>query len=144
MLPRIKAFLAQHCIAIVGVSRTRGFGNAILKTLTERGYELTPVNANADTVEGRPCFRGLAHLPQPVDAAIAVVPPLQTLSVVDDCIQLGIKYLWMQQGSESQEAIKRAEAAGISVVHHACILMYAEPKGIHRFHRWIHSAFAHE
>jgi predicted CoA-binding protein len=144
MLARIRAFLAQHRIAIIGVSRTRGFGNTILKTLSERGYEISAVNANADTVEGRPCFRGLTHLPELPDAVIAVVPPLQTLAVVDDCIRLGIRHLWMQQGSASNEAIRRAEAAGISVVHHACILMYAEPKGIHRFHRWIHSAFVHE
>ncbi len=144
MLPRIKTFLAQHHIAIVGVSRTRGFGNTILKALLERGFDIFPVNANADMIEGRPCFRALAHLPEPVEAVIAVVPPHQTLNVVDDCIRLGIKHLWMQQGSESKDAIVRAEAAGISVVHHACVLMYAEPKGIHRLHHWLHSAFTHD
>lgn len=38
MPQRIRAFLAQKRIAIVGVSRTRGFGNTILETLRARGY----------------------------------------------------------------------------------------------------------
>jgi hypothetical protein len=58
-------------------------------------------------------------------------------SIVEDCIRLGIRHIWMQQGSESDEAIRLAETSGISVVHHACILMYARPKSIHRLHRWI-------
>jgi predicted CoA-binding protein len=114
-----------------------------MKTLAERGYEVVPVNANADTIDGKTCYRSLTQIPTPVEAVVTVVPPLQTLMVVDDCVRLGIEYLWMQQGSESREAILRAEASGINVVHHACIIMYADPTGIHRIHRWIHDVFAH-
>lgn len=134
-------FLSQKRIAVVGVSRTRGFGNTIMRILEERGYNVFPINANADTIEGRQCFRSLLHLPEPVDAVVAVVPPVQTSTVVDDCIRLGIKHLWMQQGSESRESIARADSAGINVVHHACIIMYAHPRGIHKLHRWIHDIF---
>lgn len=135
-------FLSRKRIAIVGVSRSRGFGNTIMRTLMDRGYDVVPINANADSVEGRTCFRSLLQVPEPVEAVVSVVPPLQTLNVVDDCVRLGIKNLWMQQGSESNEAIARAESAGIAVVHHACIIMYAGPTGIHKFHRWLHTRFA--
>lgn len=135
---RIIEFLSTKSIAVVGVSRGRGFGNTVMRTLSERGYEVYPVNANADTIDGRACHRSLIKVPVPIEAVVSVVPPLQTLTVVDDCIKLGIKHLWMQQGSESGEAILRAESSGINVVHHACILMYAGPHGIHRVHRWIH------
>lgn len=138
MNSKITEFLSKESIAVVGVSRGRGFGNAIMRTLLERGYEVFPVNANADTIDDRSCHRSLTKVPVPIEAVVAVVPPPQTVMVVDDCIRLGIRYLWMQQGSESREAILRAEAAGICVVHHACILMYADPHGIHRVHRWIH------
>lgn len=138
MNPGITEFLSKKSIAVVGVSRGRGFGNSVMRTLTDRGYEVFPVNANADTIDGRTCHRSLTKVPDRVEAVVAVVPPPQTLMVVDDCIRLGIKNLWMQQGSESREAILRAEASGINVVHHACIIMYAAPHGIHRVHRWIH------
>lgn len=135
-------FLSQKRIAVVGVSRTHGFGNTVIRTLEERGYNVFPINANADSIDGRSCFRSLGQLPEPVDAVVAVVPPLQTITVVDDCIRGGFKHLWMQQGSESNEAITRAQSASINVVHHACIIMYADPRGIHILHRWIHDKFA--
>lgn len=131
-------FLANKRIAVVGVSRSRSFGNSVLRTLEDRGYRTFPVNANADTIEGRSCFRSLMQLPEAVDGVVAVVPPVQTNTIVDDCIRLGIKHIWMQQGAESREAIERAESAGINVVHHACIIMYAQPTGIHKLHRWVH------
>lgn len=138
MNPGITEFLSKKLVAVVGVSRGRGFGNTVMRTLAERGYDVFPVNANADMIDSRTCHRSLTKVPVPIEAVVSVVPPLQTLTVVDDCIRLGIKHLWMQQGSESKEAILRAEASGINVVHHSCILMYADPHGIHRVHRWIH------
>lgn len=144
MNPAITAFLDCQRIAVVGVSRTRGFGNSIMRTLAERGYEVVPVNANADEIEGKPAYRALTRIPEPVDAVVAVVPPQQTPSVVEDCVRLGIRHLWIQQGAESREAIDRAEKAGLSVIHHRCVLMYAEPRGIHRFHSWVHGLFVRD
>lgn len=130
-------FVAQKSLAIVGVSRTRGFGNMVLKELRKKGYEVFPVNAKADTVEGEPCFKSLADLPKPVDGVITIVPPDQTEKVVEECAQAGIKRLWMQQGSESPVAIKLCEEKGIAAVHDACIMMYAQPTGFHAFHGFI-------
>jgi hypothetical protein len=67
-------------------------------------------------------------------ASEAVVPPAETEKLVGECARLGVERLWMQQGSESEAAIRAAEAAGMSVVHHACVLMYAAPSGVHRWH----------
>lgn len=139
MQPGITEFLAQRRVAVVGVSRGRGFGNTVFRTLRDRGYDVVPINANAETVEGVACYRSLTKLPAPVDAVITVVPPTQTQAIVEDCLALGIRNLWMQQGSESKDAIARATAEGLNVVHHACVIMYAQPRGIHRLHRWIHN-----
>jgi predicted CoA-binding protein len=68
---------------------------------------------------------------------VAVVPPAETEKVVEECLRLGIKKIWMQQGAESDAAIHRAEAGGMTVAHHACVLMYAQPRGLHRFHAWV-------
>ena len=130
-------FVAEKSVAIVGVSRTRGFGNMVLKALKARGYEVFPVNANADTVEGEPCFKSLEALPKPVGGVITIVPPDQTEKVVEECARLGIKRVWMQQGSESPVAIKLCEQKGIALVHGACIMMYAQPAGLHRFHAFV-------
>ena len=141
MKPGVEAFLAEKTIAVVGVSRTKGFGNTVMQSLKERGYRVYPVNSQADTVEGERCYKSLEELPQGVGGVLTVVPPAQTVKVVEECIRLGIKLIWMQQGSESKEGIRLAEANNITLVHHACILMYAQPTGGHRVHRWIWKIF---
>jgi hypothetical protein len=133
----VEEVLQERRIAVVGVSRGKGFGNLALRTLRERGWQAVPVNARADTIEGERCFRGLAEIPDRPGAVVAVVPPAETEKVVDECLRLGVRKIWMQQGAESPAAIARAERAGMTVVHHACILMYAQPRGIHRFHAWL-------
>jgi predicted CoA-binding protein len=127
-------FLAQKHIAVVGVSRTRGFGNSAFRRLKQLGYQVYPVNSRADEVEGERCFHGLGELPIQPEAVLAIVPPAETEKLVEECGRLGISRLWMQQGAESTTALKRCEALGIHAVHHACILMYAAPTGVHRFH----------
>src|ERR1017187_6238554 len=48
-----EAFVAEKSLAVVGVSRTRGFGNTLFKHLKHQGYRVFPVNAQAESVEGR-------------------------------------------------------------------------------------------
>ncbi|HSN92263.1 MAG TPA: CoA-binding protein [Anaeromyxobacteraceae bacterium] len=137
MRPGVEEILAERRIAVVGVSRGKGFGNLALETLRERGWEAVPVNARADVVEGEKCFHGLSEIPGRPGAVLAVVPPAETEKVVDECLRLGVRKIWMQQGAESEAAIARAEKGGMTVVHHACVLMYAQPRGFHRFHGWV-------
>jgi predicted CoA-binding protein len=56
---------------------------------------------------------------------------------VQEAAQAGIKRVWMQQGAESQEAIRFCEQNGMSTVHGECIMMFAEPLGFHGIHRFV-------
>ena len=92
---------------------------------------------------GDRCFPSLAALPEPVDGLLVIVPPPQAERVVEEAITAGIRRVWLQQGAESEEAIARGQAAGISLIHGECILMFAGapgskigfPHGMHRFFR---------
>jgi predicted CoA-binding protein len=134
----IAHFLSAHRIAVVGVSRQKGFGNTAFRVLRQRGWEVVPVNAAADAVEGERCFRRLAEVAPPPEAVLLVTPPSASAGLVEECARLGIRRVWLQQGAESEEALRVAAARGIAVVHHACILMYAAPSGLHRLHGWLH------
>jgi predicted CoA-binding protein len=79
----------------------------------------------------------LSVLPEPVGGVLIVVPPAETEKVVRDAAQVGIRRVWMQQGAESETAIRFCEENGISAVHGECILMFAQPAGFHRLHRWV-------
>ena len=139
----IEDFLAQKTLAVVGVSRkSQKFGNAIYKELKKKGYRVFPVNANAETVEGEPCYHDLKSLPEPVGGVVIVVPPAQTEVVVKDAQEAGIRRVWIQQGAQSEAALAFCKENNITVVHKMCILIFLEPvAGVHKFHRWILKIF---
>lgn len=132
-----EAFVAQKALAVVGVSRTRGFGNRLYRHLKQKGYRVFPVNSQTDTLEGERCFRRLDDLPDKVGGVVTVVPPAQAKNVVEDCARLGIGHVWMQQGSESDAAIALCREKGISEVHGACLLMHTDGGFPHSLHRWL-------
>ncbi len=73
-----------------------------------------------------------------VGGVILVVPPGQTEKLVREAAAIGIRRVWMQQGAESDDAIRFCEENGISVIHGECILMFARPvDSLHRVHRWV-------
>jgi len=138
----VEGFLAEETLAIAGVSRSgKGFGNSVLKDLTGKGYEIHPVHPEVDEVGGFRCYRTIADLPKEVGGLVLVVPPDQTEKLVRQAKDAGIKRVWMQQGAESAEAIRFCEENGIETVHGECIMMFAQPTGVHRFHRWLNGVF---
>ena len=132
-------FLAQKSMAVVGVSRGgKKFGNTVLKDLKEKGYRGFAINPKAESIEGERCYPDLASLPETPDGVVAVVPPATTEEVVKQAHAAGIERVWMQQGSESEAAIRYCRDNGMTVIDGECILMFAEPAAFyHRFHRWV-------
>ena len=139
----IDSFIAEPALAVVGVSRSgRGFGNAALRALIEKGYRAYPIHPVLQHVGGIPCFRSFADLPERINAVLVVVPPAQAVSVVREAAAAGIKRVWLQQGAESPWVLRVCEDLGLETVSGECVLMYAKPAGVHRVHRWIHDVFA--
>jgi uncharacterized protein len=135
----IDAFLASRAFAVVGVSANqKKFGNIVFRTMKDKQAEVYPVHPSLATVEGVACFNSVAALPQNVEAVVTVVPPAATRDVVAQCASRGITNVWMQPGSESEEAITDGAKAGVAVVAGECILMFLEPvKSMHAFHRFV-------
>ena len=139
----VDEFLAQKNLAVVGVSRKGGkFGNMIFKELKQKGYRVYPVNPQAETINGEPCYANVRDLPRPTDGIVVVVPPAQTEIVVQDAAEAGIERIWIQQGAGSEKALRFCEERGLKVIHGECILMFADPKAFHhKLHRWIWGLF---
>lgn len=110
--------------AVVGVSEDREkYGNKIYRDLRNAGYQVFAVNPKLSTVEGDPCYPSVQAIPEVPEVVDLVVPPAASLNVVQDCLNAGAKRIWFQPGSESEEAIAKAEAGGLEVVHDACIMI---------------------
>jgi uncharacterized protein len=135
----IQDFLSQESFAVIGVSRTeRKFGNAVYRELKKKGYRVFAVNPNMETIDNDPCYPSLSALPEKVGGIVTVMHPSITERIVREANSLGIRHIWLQQGSESKEALRYCEENGMNAVHGECIMMFVEPvESIHRFHRFI-------
>ncbi|PIU45191.1 MAG: CoA-binding protein [Ignavibacteriales bacterium CG07_land_8_20_14_0_80_59_12] len=132
-------FLSRRTLAVAGVSRNRAkFGNAAYRALKSKGYKVFSVNPNAEQVEGDACYPDLRSLPEPVEGVVLAVPPSTTEHLVREAADAGITSVWIQQGAESEAALRICKERAISVVSGECILMFAEPAEFyHRAHRWV-------
>jgi predicted CoA-binding protein len=139
----VNYFLNNKSIAVVGVSRDqKKFGYIAYKNLKEKDYKVFPVNPNVDTVDSDQCYPDLRSIKENIEGVLLVVPPQKSELIVREAHDLGIKSVWFQQGSSSDEAIKFCEENNISVVSGECIMMFAEPvESFHKFHRWIWKIF---
>lgn len=136
-------FLAQEVIAVAGVSREGTLpANHIFRKLKSAGYQVYPVNPRAQEVEGVASFPDLASVPAQIQGLVIAAPPEAADALVEECIRLGIRRVWMHRsfgpGSVSEGATQRCKEAGIAVIPGACPMLYLEPVDLgHRCIRWI-------
>ena len=139
-MPKIKQaaseFLAQRRVAVTGVSRNpKGHGsNVVYRRLRERGYEVFAVNPNADEVEGDRCYPDLGSIPGGVDAVVIGTRPETGEATMRECVDLGIKRVWMHRGpgtgSVSATATAYGRERGVTVIDGGCPLMFESPPPI--------------
>ena len=104
-------------IAVVGLSDNPDRPSyGVSRYMQEQGYRIIPVNPMIEEALGEKSYPDLKSVPEPIDMVdifrrSELVPP-----VVDEAIEVGAKYIWMQDGVEHAEAAARAEAAGIPVI----------------------------
>ncbi len=135
-------FIESKTVAIAGVSRERKkFGNYVFRKLKEKGYEVLPLNPNAVEIDGTPCYADISALPVEVSHLIVMTPKVQTFQVVEAAVNKGIKNIWVQQSSETKEVMDYANGKDNNFIFKKCIMMYAQPKGMHKFHRFMNDLF---
>lgn len=123
-------FLAHKRIAITGVSRSAGNhgSNVVYQRLRDRGYTVFAVNPNTDVVEGDPSYPDLRSIPGGVDAVVIATRPERAEATVRECVDLGIKHVWMHRamggGSVSQAAVDYGREHGLTVIDGGCPLMF--------------------
>src|SRR5262249_49527101 len=140
------AFLAKKRIAVTGVSRTpKSHGsNTVYKRLRERGYEVFAVNPNAQQVEGDKCYRDLKSIPGGVEAVGVGRKPERAEDTVRECVELGIKQVWMHRGpgagSVSEAATDYGRQHGITVIDGGCPCMFGPTADLgHKIMRFVYA-----
>lgn len=127
-------FLANTRVAVTGVSRDpAGHGsNTVYDRLKDRGYEVFPVNPNAEQINGDRCYPDIASIPGGVDAVVIATRPERAMATMEECASLGIGHVWMHrsfgEGSVSRDAAAWGRDHGIQVIDGGCPLMF-DPVG---------------
>ncbi len=141
----VEDFLAQKRIAVAGVSRTRkDAANTIYQKLKDTGYQVFPVNPNADTIEGDTCYPDLKSIPDGVNGVVIATRPEVAEHVVRECAEVGVPRVWIHRAFEfmgssvSEEAVAFCRENDISVIEGGCPMMFCEPVDFgHKCMRWI-------
>jgi hypothetical protein len=114
---------SARTIAVVGVSSKRfrpSYG--VTEYMQRAGYRIIPVNPQEAEVLGEKSYPDLDSIPGPVDIVDIFRRSEFVPEIVDAAIRKGAKMIWMQEGVVHEEAARRAEAAGLTVVMDHCIL----------------------
>jgi uncharacterized protein len=149
----VKDFLAQKKIAVVGVSDKRETGcNLAYKKFKQAGYTVSAVNPRISTFDGDPCYPDLKSIPEKPEAVFILTNPKVTEQVVQQCVDLGVKHVWMHcmmgtkpglagsMTSVSPEAVRMCKGNGISVIPGTCPNQYLKADPGHALMRWMFGA----
>lgn len=144
----VQDFLAQKKVAVVGVSDKRDTGcNLAYQKFKENGYRVYAVNPRISTYDGQPCYADLKSIPEKVDAVFILTSPKVTEQIVQQCVDLGVKHVWMHcmmgtkpglaaaMTSVSPSAVEMCKANGITVIPGACPNQFLKPDVGHKMMR---------
>ena len=114
----------KNIIAVVGASANpEKWGFKIFNELKSRGFSVFPVNPKHSKIGNYACYADLSSLAKKPDVVITVVPPKVTEMIVRECKKLQIDRIWMQPGSESEEAIAFCEKNSIKIIANTCFIL---------------------
>ncbi|ATE66981.1 CoA-binding protein [Rhizorhabdus dicambivorans] len=114
---------ATKTIAMVGASdRPDRASFGVMRFLLGRGYKVIPVNPQlaGQSIHGQPVVATLAEIGEPIDLVDIFRNSAAAGPVIDEAIAVGAKAVWTQLGVYNDEAVARAEAAGLKAVVDHC------------------------
>ncbi|MCX6333938.1 MAG: CoA-binding protein [Bacteroidia bacterium] len=134
-LKQIEEFIASEPIAMVGASRNpKKFGFSAFRELKEKGMNIIPVNSHGGEIHGVKAYPDIRSLPADVKGLLVMTQKSSTAGIIKEAKEKGIKQIWIQQMSDSKEALQELEGSGINFISGQCILMFYKPHSIHKFH----------
>lgn len=109
-------------IAVVGLSPNPSRpSHGVAAAMQGFGYNIIPVRPALKEVLGVKAYPRLADVDVPIDLVNVFRAAEFIDGVVDECIALKVKALWIQEGIVNESAAERAQAAGMTVIMDRCI-----------------------
>lgn len=109
-------------VAVVGLSPNPARpAFRIAQALQRFGYRVIPVRPKVESVLGEKAYAALSDVPEKIDLVDVFRAPEHVGPLVDECLRLGIRRIWLQDGVVNEEAAEKAVAGGMTVVMDRCI-----------------------
>lgn len=110
-------------IAVVGFSpKPYRASHNVARQMQRMGYRIIPVRPGITAGLGETAYPDLASVPGSIDLVDVFRASDKTAPVFEECLRLGLKTIWLQDGVINEEAAARARAAGMTVVMDRCVL----------------------
>lgn len=141
-LNQIQEFLKIKNIAMVGISRNpKDFSRVLANDLTKHGYNIIPINPNAEEIAGIKCYPNVSTAEKEIEG-ILVYTKKDAVSVIEEAITKGIKHIWLRNmftpAREVEVLQKQCKEKNINFISGHCPYMFLEGSGFpHTFHRFI-------
>lgn len=115
--------LSLRTVAVIGMSKhSSKAAHYVPKYLLDNGYDITPVNPNAEKILDISCYDSVSQIEGPVDIIDVFRPSEQISTIIHECIEKKPKVIWLQEGIHDFESEELARKAGILVVYNRCML----------------------
>ena len=110
--------------AIIGASSNlEKYGYKVLKDLHDAGYKVIPVNPKGGEILGLSVRVSLEKISETIDVVVFITQPKIVEKILPKVHKMGIKKVWFQPGSESEESINFCEQNKIEYIAHACVMI---------------------
>lgn len=130
----LDALFNPSSVAVVGASSTPGkVGHDIFVNILKGGFTgtLYPVNPTAKSIASVRAYPDIQDIPDPIELAIIILPPLLAEAAIEDAIQKGVKAVvivsagFKEVGGEGlaieRRIVAMAREAGVRVVGPNCL-----------------------
>ena len=116
----------SQTFAVLGVNQDfDSYANKILRKLREKHKLAYPVNPKYTSLFNEIIYERLENTPTVPDVVVFVVNPTIGLEYLQTIKDLGIKTIWLQPGTISDELIAKAKELDLEAID-ACVLVVSQ------------------
>jgi len=118
----LRVYQVGRPIGVVGASDNPAkAAHRVPAYLQSQGYRIIPVNPRGGEIFGEPVARSLTEIDEPVDVVDVFRPPAEAEDVARAAIAVGLKVLWFQPGTHTEQAVQLGREAGLEVIFGICM-----------------------
>jgi len=111
-------------MAVVGLSpKPHRDSNIVANYFKDKGIKIVPVYPREEYILGEKVYRSLDEIPEKVDMVVVFRKGSDTPPIAKKAVEIGAKYIWLQEGVVNVETIRIAEEGGLIAVQDKCTMV---------------------